>query len=164
MYFPDPVILHLSRRDETSGINTGSENGRTIAWVVAILIAAILVVAIWCIIKVWGSRARNARAEEELGVTALPQPRSRRFVRQYWARPVEESLPVYDPHGRPPAFSPTGVSLGAPPPVYLPGDAHGREAYRRSSPSLASIPEKDEEVEDEKKLPPTPEVTRRASV
>ncbi|KAG9082838.1 hypothetical protein FRC07_014083 [Ceratobasidium sp. 392] len=163
MYLPDPVILHLSRRDDISTTNVAAENGRTIAWVVAILIAAILVVAIWCIIKIWGSRARNARAEEELGVTSLPPPR-RRFGRPSRTRPVEESLPVYDPQGRPPAFSPTGASLGMPPPAYLPGDANAREAYRRSSPSLASIPEKDEEVEDEKKETPATEITRRASV
>ncbi|QRV85952.1 hypothetical protein RhiJN_13970 [Ceratobasidium sp. AG-Ba] len=163
MYFRDPVILHLSRRD-ISTTNIASENGRTIAWVIAILIAAILAVAIWCIIKVWGSRARDARAEQELGVTALPPPRPRRFGRGPRTRPMEESLPVYDPNGRPPAFSPTGASLGMPPPAYLPGDANCREQFRRSSPSLASIAEKDEEVEDKKKEGPAVEVTRRASV
>ncbi|KAG8693588.1 hypothetical protein FRC08_009025 [Ceratobasidium sp. 394] len=162
MRLPDPVLLHISRR-EISSTNIAGENGRTIAWVVAVLIAAILVVAIWCIIKVWGSRARNARAEQELGITSLPPPR-RRFMRSHRTRQVEESLPVYDPRGRPPAFSPTGASLGMPPPAYLPGDANGREVYRRESPSLASIAEKDEEAEDEKKETTAPEVTRRASV
>ncbi|KAG8700782.1 hypothetical protein FRC08_004451 [Ceratobasidium sp. 394] len=162
MRLPDPVLLHISRR-EISSTNIAGENGRTIAWVVAVLIAAILVVAIWCIIKVWGSHARNARAEQELGVTSLPPPR-RRFMRSSRTRQVEESLPVYDPRGRPPAFSPTGVSLGMPPPAYLPGDANGREVYRRESPSLASIVEKDEEAEDEKKGTTAMEVPRRASV
>ncbi|KAG8738488.1 hypothetical protein FRC10_006801 [Ceratobasidium sp. 414] len=162
MYLPDPVLPYISRRDDVSSTNVAAENGRTIAWVVAVLIAAILVVAIWCIIKVWGSRARNARAEQELGVTALPPPRSR-FTRSHRTRQAEESLPVYDPRGRPPAFSPTGAPLGMPPPAYLPGDANGREVYRRESPSLESIAEKDEGAEDEKEATAV-EVTRRASV
>jgi hypothetical protein len=164
MYFPDPVLLHLSRREDIAPTpNAAAENGRTIAWVIAVLVCAILIIGIWCTIKVWGSRARNARAEQELGIASLPPPR-RRFGLSPRTRQVEESLPVYDPRGRPPAFSPTGVSLGMPPPAYLPGDANAREVYRRETPSLGSIAEKDEEVEEEKKKEATvAEVARRAS-
>jgi hypothetical protein len=65
------------------------------------------------------------------------------------ARQQEEFLPVYDPSGRPPAFSPPGM----PPPAYLPGDSLGRETHRRDGVNreLGPIEEKDESEEGDKK-------------
>ncbi|CAE6490370.1 unnamed protein product [Rhizoctonia solani] len=146
MYIPDPVILHLSRRDPS----LDQDQTRTIAWVVCIIIAAVLIIGIWCIFKLWGSRARNLQAEQDLGVRALPppQPRMRRWGGRQQQQ-QEEFLPVYDPSGRPPVFSPPGM----PPPAYLPGDAMGRETYRRDGidRELGSIEEKDEPEEEVKK-------------
>ncbi|KAJ1309788.1 hypothetical protein OPQ81_006553 [Rhizoctonia solani] len=144
MFIPEPAILHLTRRDPS----LGEDQTRTIAWVVAIIVAAVLIIGIWCIFKVWGSRARNFAAEQDLGVRSLPAPppRVRRWAGQ---RQHEEFLPVYDANGRPPAFSPPGM----PPPAYLPSDAMGRETYRRDgiNRELGSIEEKDEPEEDVKK-------------
>ncbi|CAE6414295.1 unnamed protein product [Rhizoctonia solani] len=164
MHIPDPVILRLSKRDPS----LNADQTRTIAWVVCIIVAAVLIIGIWCIFKLWGSRARNFHAEQDLGVRALspPQPRMRRWG---GARHQEEFLPVYDPSGRPPAFSPPGM----PPPAYLPGDALGRETYRWDGVNreLGSIEEKDEPEEDGKKEVSGDEVNdggerkeRRASV
>ncbi|KAF8744484.1 hypothetical protein RHS02_01894, partial [Rhizoctonia solani] len=147
MHIPDPVILHLSKRDPSFN----ADQTRTIAWVVCIIVAAVLIIGIWCAFKLWGSRARNFYAEQDLGVRSLPppQPRSRRWGGGARVQPQEEFLPVYDSSGRPPAFSPPGM----PPPAYLPGDALGRETYRRDGVSreLGSIEEKDEPEEGDKK-------------
>ncbi|KAF8682571.1 hypothetical protein RHS04_02314 [Rhizoctonia solani] len=153
MHIPDPVILHLSKRDPSFN----ADQTRTIAWVVCIIVAAVLIIGIWCAFKLWGSRARNFYAEQDLGVRSLPppQPRPRRWGAGAGAgggarvQPQEEFLPVYDSSGRPPAFSPPGM----PPPAYLPGDALGRETYRRDGVSreLGSIEEKDEPEEGDKK-------------
>ncbi|ELU44801.1 hypothetical protein AG1IA_01169 [Rhizoctonia solani AG-1 IA] len=151
MHIPDPVILHLSKRDPSFN----ADQTRTIAWVVCIIVAAVLIIGIWCAFKLWGSRARNFYAEQDLGVRSLPppQPRSRRWGGGAGGgarvQPQEEFLPVYDSSGRPPAFSPPGM----PPPAYLPGDALGRETYRRDGVSreLGSIEEKDEPEEGDKK-------------
>jgi hypothetical protein len=155
MYLPDPILVHLSRRDPS----LSPENNQTIAWVATIIVASVLIIGIWCVFKVWGSRARNFHAEQELGVQSLPPPipRLRRFGRS--AAPQEEFLPVYDASGRPPAFSPPGM----PPPAYLPGDATGREVFRREGPVLGTIAEKDEEVEEKKEAVETVR-SRRGSV
>ncbi|KAH7340856.1 hypothetical protein B0J17DRAFT_716035 [Rhizoctonia solani] len=144
MYIPDPVLLHLSRRDDPS---LNQDQTRTIAWVVCIIVAAVLIIGIWCAFKLWGSRARNFQDEQDLGVRSLPPPQPR--MRRWGGRPQEEFLPVYDPSGRPPAFSPPGM----PPPAYLPGDALGTKTYRRDgiNRELGSIEEKDEPEEDIKK-------------
>ncbi|KAG8689916.1 hypothetical protein FRC11_014895 [Ceratobasidium sp. 423] len=141
MHIPDPVLIHISKRDPSFN----QDQTRTIAWVVCIIVAAVLVIGIWCIYRLWGSRSRNLEAEQDLGVRSLPPPPPR--IRR-WGRQQEEFLPVYDPSGRPPAFSPPGM----PPPAYLPSDAMGRETYRRDgiSRELGSIEEKDEPEEDKK--------------
>ncbi|KDN51686.1 hypothetical protein RSAG8_00233, partial [Rhizoctonia solani AG-8 WAC10335] len=91
---------------------------------------------------------RTRHRHLDLGVRSLPAPLPR--MRRWGGRQQqEEFLPVYDASGRPPAFSPPGMH----PPAYLPGDALGRETYRRDgiNRELGSIEEKDESEEDVKK-------------
>lgn len=165
MYLPDPALVRLARRDVIAVTPSPSaENSKLIAWVITVIVVAIVIVGVWCICKLWGSRARNARAEQELGVTSLPPlPRlGRRNNMSMSMRPQEDSLPVYDSRGQPPAF--TISSLGMPPPAYLISDPNGREIYRREGSSLGSIAEKDEEEEVEEKKKDAAEALPRASV
>ena len=163
MYFPDPVLIRLARRDDIAYASDPSvDNSKLIAWVVTVIVLAVVIVGVWCLFKLWGSRARNTRAEQELGVTSLPPlPRLSRRGNMSM-RPQEESLPVYDSQGQPPAF--TVSPLGMPPPAYLTSDPSGREIYRREGSSLGSIAEKDEEGAAEKKEDTAVEAVRRASV
>ncbi|KAF8610001.1 hypothetical protein BDV93DRAFT_4287 [Ceratobasidium sp. AG-I] len=165
MYFPDPVLIRLARRDNIAyASDPDVDNSKLIAWVVTVIVLAVVIVGVWCLFKLWGSRARNARAEQELGVTSLPPlPRlGRRGNMTMTMRPQEESLPVYDSQGRPPTF--TISPLGMPPPAYLMSDPSGREVYRREGSSLGSIAEKEEENIVEKKDGATVEAVCRASV